>query len=387
LKPGINPDNPLLVTTTSVFTNGHQTSSSFKLQRLNSTGAVQMTSQAIDGTFDKLINGGGISNHMYILPADPEEFFLYHTGDRSQGTAVDHVEGVKSTGQTAFQAQIDWGDGQSDNIPGLIVFVQDPVTQNFDLKKYSDLGTLISTYNDPAQANTSINLVDTFFTTFGSLFEVDTVHHNSNSTNDVEVKSFADGTALSGLDVPGYAVGGNTYEGTVYLNKAAPSGGFVVSVFCNRSETFLVGHSVNTPLKVTVPAGATSAHFTIQTTAVSQSVNAIVTAEAGGVRRDEFVTERAAKLSSATVSPNPVKGGNAVTIDVGLDGPAAADLEVAMTSDHPELLANTNFPISKGGTKGGGLIFTSNPTSDTVVTLTFEYPAGTKLVRKVTVQH
>jgi hypothetical protein len=91
--------------------------------------------------------------------------------------------------------------------------------------------------------------------------------------------------ALSGLSInPTSVRGGVSATGTVTLTRAAPAGGFAVSLSSSNTGVATV------PASVTLPAGATSANFTITTRAVTVQTSVTITASAGGVTRQAFLT-------------------------------------------------------------------------------------------------
>lgn len=113
----------------------------------------------------------------------------------------------------------------------------------------------------------------------------------------------ASGPTLSSLALsPTTVTGGTSVTGTVTLSGAAPSGGASVALGDNSS-------AMATPASVTVPAGATSAKFTVTTTAVSAATTGAVTATFGGV----------SKSASLTVNP-PATGTGTATLTVSATG-------------------------------------------------------------------
>jgi len=128
--------------------------------------------------------------------------------------------------------------------------------------------------------------------------------------------------SLSSLSLnPTSVVGGNSSTGTVTLTAPAPSGGFVVNLSSSNTNVATV------PSTVTVPAGATSANFTVSTQAVSSATSVTITASAGGVSRTATLTVNPAPsvtLQSLTISPTSVWGGSTATGTVTLSGPAPA---------------------------------------------------------------
>jgi trimeric autotransporter adhesin len=86
-------------------------------------------------------------------------------------------------------------------------------------------------------------------------------------------------TGLASLALtPTRVSGGDASTGTVTLAAAAPSGGAVVALVSSSSV-------VGVPASVTVPAGATSASFTVTTGTISIGINATITAAYAGTTR------------------------------------------------------------------------------------------------------
>jgi hypothetical protein len=96
---------------------------------------------------------------------------------------------------------------------------------------------------------------------------------------------------------PTSVAGGSTSTGTVSLSAAAPAGGTVVTLSSNIA-------AASVPASVAVPAGATSATFTIGTTAVSASTTATITGTLNG-------TSQSASLTINSTAPPPPPPGNA----------------------------------------------------------------------------
>ncbi len=76
---------------------------------------------------------------------------------------------------------------------------------------------------------------------------------------------------------PAAVMAGGSSVGMVLLSGAAPAGGVVVVISSSSSSVAAV------PNSVTVPAGATSATFTVTTNSVSQSTNVTITASYDGI--------------------------------------------------------------------------------------------------------
>jgi hypothetical protein len=95
--------------------------------------------------------------------------------------------------------------------------------------------------------------------------------------------------SLSSLTVnPTDVVGGDLATGTVTLSTAAPSGGFVIDLSSDNTAAATV------PASVTVPAGSTSANFTVTTQQVTNAQSAVIIGTVGG----NFSTERHAVVTA-----------------------------------------------------------------------------------------
>ena len=91
---------------------------------------------------------------------------------------------------------------------------------------------------------------------------------------------------LSVSSSPSTIAGGNTSTGTVTLSGPVPSGGIVVALSSSNTSVARV------PANITVPAGNTSANFTITTSAVSSSRSVTISANFGGVKRSTALSVR-----------------------------------------------------------------------------------------------
>ncbi|HEY2952083.1 MAG TPA: hypothetical protein VGK40_05850, partial [Verrucomicrobiae bacterium] len=195
--------------------------------------------------------------------------------------------------------------------------------------------------------------------------------------------------SLSAVSVnPNSVVGGSASQGTVTLSSGAPSGGAVVSLSSGNAAVATV------PVSVTVAAGATSASFTINTVSVATTNTAVVSAIFSGVTRTATLSVRPpppppppASLSSVTVSPTNVTGGNGAQGTVTLTGAAPSTGAIVALSS-----ANTNVAtVPASVTVAAGAIsasFTINTvsvatTNTAVVSATF---SGVTRTAALTVQ-
>jgi hypothetical protein len=167
---------------------------------------------------------------------------------------------------------------------------------------------------------------------------------------------------------PTSLVGGNNSTGTVRLVTAAPTGGASVSLSSSNTPAAIV------PANVTVPAGATSATFTVTTLGVGSTSTAVITATLG-VSRTATLTVNPATLSSLTRSPTSVVGGNNSTGTATLNGaaPPAGALVTLSSNNVAAAKVPASILIPAGSRSVTFTITTSGVASTTTVTLSGTY--------------
>ena len=148
---------------------------------------------------------------------------------------------------------------------------------------------------------------------------------------------------LTGLTLsPGTVAGGNTVTATVTLSGTAPSTGDKVYL-CSSSTVAPV------PSYVTVPSGQSSTTFQITTASYTYATNAKITAGMSGVSETTWLSIQASVLSSLTLSPSTVTGGNSVTGTVTLTGTAPTNgLVVTLTSTSADATVPTSVTVPAG---------------------------------------
>ncbi len=124
--------------------------------------------------------------------------------------------------------------------------------------------------------------------------------------------------------------------GTVTLGAPAPAGGVIVTL----GDTLA---SATLPPSLTIPSGASSGRFTIKTVPVLDDENGFVNATVGGEGLNQPLRVRRIGLSSLTLKPGKVAGGNAVAGKATLEckagpGPITVDLS-SSDSDVAETMA------------------------------------------------
>jgi hypothetical protein len=138
---------------------------------------------------------------------------------------------------------------------------------------------------------------------------------------------------------PGSVIGGDAVTGTVTLAGPAPAGGAVVSLSDDLAATTL-------PATVTVPAGQTSAPFSIATSFVSATQSGTVSASYGSDTRTAGLTVRPVAVALLELIPDPVKGGKQVNGQVTLDHAAGpGGLIVSLSSSDASVAAPTSATV------------------------------------------
>lgn len=193
--------------------------------------------------------------------------------------------------------------------------------------------------------------------------------------------------SLSSLTLnPTSVVGGNSSTGTVTLSAAAPSGG--AQVVLSSSNTTVA----RTPASVTVPAGATSATFSVSTSVVSASASVTISATYGGVSRSASLTVKpvpppAPTPTSLTLNPTSVIGGNSSTGTVTLSGPApTGGAQVVLSSSNTTVAhVPASVTVAAGATSATFTVSTSAVGASTAVTISGAY-GGVSRTASLTVQ-
>ncbi|HLV79890.1 MAG TPA: protease pro-enzyme activation domain-containing protein, partial [Chthonomonadaceae bacterium] len=111
---------------------------------------------------------------------------------------------------------------------------------------------------------------------------------------------------LSSVKVsPASVTGGQNATGTIHLLAPAPSNGAVITLKSSNA-------AASVPASITIPAGATSATFPITTSAVSALVSVKISATHGAAVKTTNLKVEPIGVSSLTLTPSTVVGGNSV---------------------------------------------------------------------------
>jgi hypothetical protein len=184
---------------------------------------------------------------------------------------------------------------------------------------------------------------------------------------------------LSGVSVnPSSVVGGNSSTGTVTLS-AAQSGATFVAL-----STPAPASVATMPASVTVPAGATSATFSIATSPVTETFNMNIFADlAGSPERQALLLinpgAQTLTLSSLSLSPSSVVGGASSTGTVTLSGAAPGGGAAVSLSDNSSATAvPASVTVSAGATSANFTVTTTSVTASTSATISAAFGGVTK---------
>jgi hypothetical protein len=181
---------------------------------------------------------------------------------------------------------------------------------------------------------------------------------------------------LSSLSLTPTSVVGGTQSstGTVTLSGAAPSGGTLVALSSSNTAAATV------PSSVTVAAGATSATFTVSTSAVLASTAVTISGAYGGLARSASLTVTPEPvppptLSSLTLSPSSVIGGLGFsTGTVTLTGPArAGGAQVFLSSSNGAASVPSSVFVPAGASSATFTVNTSIVLISTSATISASY--------------
>jgi hypothetical protein len=178
---------------------------------------------------------------------------------------------------------------------------------------------------------------------------------------------------------PLIVTGGEPSAGTVVLNGVAPSGGAVVTL---RSFDPAVAAM---PATVTVPAGSDRVNFTVQTCAVPADTNVNVSATYGNGSAFSSLIVLAppapVTLTSVTVSPSSVTGGNSSTGTVNLSAAAESGGAVVSVSDNSTAATTpASVTVPAGATSASFTITTTTVTASTSATISATFEGATRTV-------
>src|SRR5207249_573001 len=168
---------------------------------------------------------------------------------------------------------------------------------------------------------------------------------------------------------------GNTLTGTVALITAAPAGGVTVALSSKHPSIATV------PASVTVPAGATSANFTVATSPVTASTSVAISGTYSGVTGGAWLTViPATTLSSVSLNPSSVPAGSPSTGTVTLSAAApAGGAAIALSSSNTSVATVPgSVTVGAGATSANFTVSTSSSCTSSAVTISGTYGGVTR---------
>jgi hypothetical protein len=172
---------------------------------------------------------------------------------------------------------------------------------------------------------------------------------------------------------PERVVAGERAEATVTLDGDAPHGGVVVMLESASPA------AASVPARVTVPIGADSVTFPVETRAVEATTEVTIRATVGGVTRAGSVTVLHDAFSVAVEPRAPASGTRAVgTITLSRPAPNGGAL-VTVTSRYPHLVTvPERVPVPEGRRTATFTVLTTPEAADRFVELSISYEGVTK---------
>lgn len=178
-------------------------------------------------------------------------------------------------------------------------------------------------------------------------------------------------TTLSVTVDPFLVVAGTTAQGTVRLGAVAPAGGIVVALSSNTT-------GVNVPASVTVPAGQSTATFTVSTAPRTTDVVATIRATAGSLSAQttlNVLAEYPYDIIGVQFDQASVMGGMNVTCTVTIDAPApTAGLVIQVESSNGRVVpVPATITVQNGKVQAVFTINTGRVSRDLSVRVTARY--------------
>ena len=178
----------------------------------------------------------------------------------------------------------------------------------------------------------------------------------------------------------GIVVGGATsVTGTVTLGGPAQAGGASITLASSNTAAFFPGGNI-----ITIPAGSTTASFTISTVAVAASTPVVISATSQWNTfslNANFTVVPSFAVSSVSVSPASIFGmfgGNLGVGTVTLTGPASDGVTVILTSSNPSIVSvPQSVAILPGATSATFSISAKNVAANTAITVSASFQGTT----------
>ena len=162
---------------------------------------------------------------------------------------------------------------------------------------------------------------------------------------------------------PATVLGGSIANGTVTLSGPAPSGGTNIDLSSSNPAAATV------PGSVSIPAGVTTAAFTVVSVPVAADTSLTISATSGRSTQTAALTVQAPALASLKLTPATLIGGSSSVATATLNGPApSSGVSIAVSSNNPSIAAPTsNITVAGGSSSGTATITTQGVATSTPV--------------------
>lgn len=163
---------------------------------------------------------------------------------------------------------------------------------------------------------------------------------------------------------PTAIIGGQTSTGTVFLPGPAPTGGFTANMS--------YGVALSGPATVTVPAGATSQTFTVNSVTVDADAAPVVSAIFPHYTDNDALNLERAKVAGVAFSPTSGQPGDSTTATVTLNAPVTSDRVVALSYSNPAMFTTNpgTVTVTTGNSTATVNLIGADASADVTGTLT-----------------
>lgn len=178
--------------------------------------------------------------------------------------------------------------------------------------------------------------------------------------------------ALASLTItPATVTGGTSTIGTVALTAAAPAGGATVTLASNNG-------AASAPASVTIPAGASSANFTINTSSVTSTTTVTISGTYAGVTKTAgLIINAPPAVTNLSLSPIQVVGGSSSTGTVTIAGLApAGGVTVSLSSNSTSATVPASVVVPAGAASATFTVSTSSVAAQTTATISASANSG-----------
>jgi probable HAF family extracellular repeat protein len=173
---------------------------------------------------------------------------------------------------------------------------------------------------------------------------------------------------------PATVLGGSIANGTVTLSGPAPSGGTNIDLSSSNPAAATV------PGSVSIPAGVTTAAFTVVSVPVAADTSLTISATSGSSTQTAALTVQAPALASLKLTPATLIGGSSSVATATLNGPApSSGVSIAVSSNNPSIAAPTsNITVAGGSSSGTATVTTQGVATSTPVKISATLRTVTK---------